>query len=121
MNNDKTFEKKNLLQYTSEVLEKLELDPNNCVSTSYVYRFGNDKKKIRGLNIQMYGHKLIIVPDIRHLDKSFDYLTHSEEMSDTDQKKKIFEDLLSHGFTQIDVAKLMKCSQGTVSRILGEK
>ena len=37
------------------------------------------------------------------------------------QAKKIFEDLLSKGYTQIDVAKLMKCSQGTVARIMEDK
>ena len=120
MNNNKNVERKNLIQYTTEVLEKLELSADECVSTSFIYRFGNDKKKIRGLNIQLYGHVLIIIPDVRDITKSFKYQTHVEDVHDNETKKKIFTDLMNNGFSQIDVAKLMKCSQGTVTRILGE-
>lgn len=120
MNNNKNVEKKNLLQYTLEVLEKLELSADECVSTSFIYRFGSDKRKIRGLNIQLYGHILIIIPDIRDVSKFFKYQTHVEDVNDNETKKKIFTDLMANGFNQVDVAKLMKCSHGTVSRILGE-
>lgn len=121
MNNDKTVEKKGLVQYTIELLEKINLDPNECVATSFVYRVGSDKKKIRGLNVQLYGHILIIVPDIRNLDTFYKYQTHIDGVLDNDQKKKIFEDLMSKKFSQIDVAKLMKCSTGTVTRIMENK
>lgn len=121
MNNDKTTEKKGLFELSAEILDKLEINTKDCVSTTFVFRTDDKSHKVKGLNIQLYGHILIIVPDIKKPDTYYKYLTHVDKVNDNETKKKIFEDLLSKGYTQIDVAKLMKCSQGTVARIMEDK
>jgi hypothetical protein len=121
MNNDKTTEKKDLFELSGEILSKLEINTKDCVSTTFVFRTDDKNHKIKGLNIQMYGHVLIIVPDIKTPDTYYKYLTHVDKVNDSDTKRTIFEDLLSKGYTQIDVAKLMKCSHGTVTRIMEGK
>lgn len=130
---DKTKEKeldiktrKNIIDYTKELIARINsedtLSESNIVSISFIYRNGKDKKKIKGLNVQAYGHQLFIVPDVNDMQNILIYITHDEGMPNEDCRRSIFEDLIENKhYSRTDAAKLMKCSAATVNRILGDK
>lgn len=114
-------ERKNIVKLTEEICEISETSVDDIVSTGLVYRHKSDnaspKKKpftIKGLNVQYYGHKLIIVPDVRDISRYFVYNT-----AEKTARKDIAHDLVNvRKFTQEDAAKLMKCSQGSIAHLL---
>ena len=113
-------ERKNIMKLTEEICEISKTSVDDIVSTSLVYRHKADntnKRKpftIKGLNVQYYGHKLIIVPDVRNMNTYFVYNT-----SEKTARKEIANDLVNaHKFTNEDAAKLMKCSQASMTHLL---
>lgn len=117
------MEKKNIINYTEELIEAVNDETvtiDNVVSVSFIYRSGSDKKKkIKGLNVQLYGHKLLIVPDVNDMSTYYAYVTHKEGQSDEMCRKNIFMDLINEKkYSRAGAAKLMKCSVGTVNRLL---
>lgn len=117
--------RKNIIDYTKELINVVgddSLDEGSIVSISFIYRNGKDKKKIKGLNVQAYGHMLYIVPDVNDIKTVYNYITHDEGMANEDCRRSIFEDLIDNKhYSRTDAAKLMKCSVATVNRILGDK
>lgn len=114
-------ERKNLVQLTEEVCKVSETSVDDVVSSALVYRHKNDnpnKKKpftIKGINVQFYGHMLIIVPDVRNMSEYFVYHT-----AEQNARRAIADDLINiKKFSQEDAAKLMKCSKGAIVRLLG--
>lgn len=116
------MENKNIFTFTEEVVKDFDGKIEDVVSVSFIYRStGKVSRKtnkpinIKGLNIQMYGHVLIIVPDVNNTKEYYQYNT-----SDRDSRTTIVKDLIENkGFTQVDVAKLMKCSATSIARLLG--
>ena len=117
-------ERKTLIQLTEEVCKITETNADDIVSVGLVYRHktegaNNNKRKpftIKGLNIQYYGHKLIIVPDVREPNTYLVYNT-----SEKSARKDIANDLVNtRKFTHEDAAKLMKCSPASIAHLLGE-
>jgi hypothetical protein len=122
MNMANQKERKTLIQLTEEICKITETNADDIVSVGLVYRHktdnGNKRKPftIKGLNIQYYGHKLIIVPDVREPNTYMVYNT-----SEKSARKDIANDLVNtRKFTHEDAAKLMKCSQGSIAHLLGE-
>lgn len=114
-------EKKNLVELTKEICEVSETPVDDVVSTGLVYRHkddNNNKRRpftIKGINVQFYGHKLIIVPDVRDMNTYFVYNT-----SEKTARVAIAKDLVNtRKFSYEDAAKLMKCSQGSMKYLLG--
>ena len=116
-------ERKNLMQLTEELCQISEMSVDDIVSSALIYRHktdnNNPKRKpftIKGLNVQFYGHILVIVPDVRDMDKYFKYNT-----SEKSARKEIANDLVNvRKFTHGDAAKLMKCSEGSIAHLLSE-
>lgn len=116
--------RKNIIDYTKELITAIgnedTLSESNIVSITFIYRNGKDKKKIKGLNVQAYGHQLFIVPDVNDMNNIYNYITHDEGMANEECRHSIFYDLVEmKHYSRTDAAKLMKCSVATVNRILG--
>lgn len=117
--------KKNIIACAQEILDKCveakvieDNNPDRLVSISFVYRtdgIGDNKKTIIGMNVQMYGHILVIVPDIYHIDRFYNYST-----KEKNHRTTISKSLINAGFTQLDIAKFLRCSQTSISNALKE-
>ena len=114
-------QKKNILDLTRDACKIHNESENDIISISIIYRHkkNNNRKKndftIKGLNIQLYNHELMIIPNIREMDQCLRYST-----SDDDARAGIAYDLVNNRkFTKEDAAKLMKCSLSSLNYLLG--
>lgn len=122
MENEKKYigKSKNIFDLAMEVCEYAGIDINEIIAISTIYRHKknrNPKKNdftIKGLNIQLYGHELIIIPNVRELKTMFHYVT-----NDNKARSVIAYDLINNkNFSKEDTAKLMKCSLKSVEYLL---
>lgn len=114
--------KKDIITCTQELLDKCveakvieDNNPEKLVSTSFIYRTegtGDNKKTIIGLNVQLYGHILVIVPNIYQLEEFYTYST-----KEKNHRADIVKDLTSKGFSDISIAKFLRCSVASIEKV----
>lgn len=112
----------NICDATKAVLDLIERSWDDVVSVTFIYTpssntNNNDDAKsynMKGLNIQLYGHGLVIVPDIKDISTYYMYSTKTES-----DRRHIATDLTqARGYSNIQVAKMMKCSPSTVNHLV---
>ena len=104
----------NISQCTEKVLETIGRTWDDVIATTFIYVPSSDNDgSTRGINLQLFGHVLIIVPDMNDPTSYYMYTT-----KNTIDRNHIINDLISRGYSQIQVAKMMKCSPGTVNHVM---
>ena len=111
--------RKNINEVTSEVLKALGRTWDDVISTTFVYVpkiDGDTQYTVRGINLQLFGHLVVIVPDESKVNSYHMYTSKT-----TIDRNHIIYDLIDRGYNEIQVAKMMKCSTGTVSYVVNNK
>lgn len=101
---EKGGKKMTLIEAVRKICNMINVDPN---LVSEVYFFDMEYTKGIFIKSDIY---TVIVPDINNCERIFQY----EKEYD---KSRIALELTTQGFSQRDVGRILRCSQGTVSRM----
>ena len=113
----------NICDATKVVLDLIQRSWDDVVSVTFIYtpssstNNNNDDTKsynMKRLNIQLYGHGLVIVPDIKDTITYYMYSTKTE----ADRRHIAIDLTQARGYSNIQVAKMMKCSPSTVNHLI---
>ena len=109
----------NICVSTEKVLKTVGRTWDDVIATTFVYipdTKDNTEITKRGLNLQLFGHVLIIVPDT-----NIPTVYHMYTTKNTIDRNHIINDLIGRGYSVTQVAKMMKCSTATVNHVLSIK
>lgn len=107
----------NICVSTEKVLKTVGRTWDDVIATTFVYipeKKDDNEVITRGLNLQLFGHVLIIVPNTNEPGTYHMYTT-----KNSIDRNHIINDLIGRGYSVVQVAKMMKCSTGTVNHVLG--
>lgn len=105
----------NIFDCTEKVLNTVGRTWDDVISTTFIYVPAKEdgQPSTRGINLQLFGHVLIIVPDETNYTDYHMYTTKNNI-----DRNHIINDMIARGYDPVQVAKMMKCSQGTVVHVL---
>lgn len=113
----------NICDATQAVLDLMQRSWDDVVSVTFIYTPASTNSQddgktynIKGLNIQLFGHGLVIVPDIKDIATYYMYTTKTE----ADRRHIAIDLTQARGYSNIQAAKMMKCSPSTVNHLIND-
>ena len=113
----------NICDATQAVLDLMQRSWDDVVSVTFIYTPASNNSQddgktynIKGLNIQLFGHGLVIVPDIKDIATYYMYTTKTE----ADRRHIAIDLTQARGYSNIQAAKMMKCSPSTVNHLIND-